>query len=53
MDHDHLKENWSRATNRYCDCPAWRYNPRYPKPTNPNCQQHGGNNVQDQRAEQA
>ncbi len=41
MDHDQAKENWSRVTNRYCDCPAWRYSPRHPKPTNPDCAQHG------------
>jgi hypothetical protein len=43
MDHDQAKENWSRGTNRApgCDCPAWRYSPRHPKPTNPDCEQHG------------
>ena len=46
MDHDSAKENWSRATNRYpgCTCPTWRYNPRHPKPTNPDCSKHGGTN---------
>jgi hypothetical protein len=50
MDHDCDKENWSRPTNRYtgCVCPAWRYNPSHPKPTDPNCQLHGEKqNVQD------
>lgn len=43
MDHDQAKENWSRGANRNpgCSCDPWRYNPRYPKPTNPDCQQHG------------
>jgi hypothetical protein len=43
MDHDCDKENWSRPTNRYarCTCPPWRYNPRHPKPTNPECETHG------------
>ena len=48
MDHDDRKENWSRTTNHYagCSCPAWRYNPRCPKPTNPQCPEHGEPNVQ-------
>lgn len=35
---------WVRRTNTYagCTCPAWRYSPRHPKPTNPDCPQHGG-----------
>ena len=43
MDHDHAKENWSRVTNRYCDCPPFRYNPLYihKRETNPDCPQHG------------
>jgi len=43
MDHDCDKENWSRSTNRYpgCTCPPWRYNPRHPKSTNPECETHG------------
>ena len=34
---------WNRRTNSYpgCSCPPWRYNPRHPRPTNPNCQLHG------------
>jgi hypothetical protein len=34
---------WNRRTNSYpgCSCPPWRYHPRYPKPTNPDCQLHG------------
>jgi len=34
---------WARKTNRYagCTCPPWRYNPRHPKPTNPECAEHG------------
>jgi hypothetical protein len=45
MDHDHVKENWSRVTNRTpgCSCPAWRYSPRHPKPTNQDCPEHGAN----------
>jgi hypothetical protein len=37
------KSHWQRDTNRYpgCTCPAWRYHPRYPKPTNPDCTTHG------------
>ena len=36
---------WVRKTNRYagCTCPPWRYNPRYPKPTSPDCAEHGTN----------
>ena len=36
---------WVRPTNRYpgCCCPAWRYHPRHPKPTNPDCPEHGDN----------
>lgn len=41
MNHDAGKENWSRGANRYCACPASRYNPRQPKPTEPNCPEHG------------
>jgi len=39
---------WHRRTNTYpgCTCPAWRYNPAHPKPTNPLCPKHGENNVQ-------
>ncbi|MFJ4286628.1 hypothetical protein ACIPY0_13400 [Paenarthrobacter nicotinovorans] len=35
---------WARRTNTYpgCTCPPWRYNPRHPKPTTPDCPQHGG-----------
>lgn len=35
--------HWHRKTNRYpgCTCPAWRYHPRYPKPTDPDCPEHG------------
>ncbi|SDK80597.1 hypothetical protein SAMN04487913_103239 [Arthrobacter sp. ok362] len=38
---------WHRRTNTYpgCTCPPWRYNPRYPKPTNPECPQHGEPNL--------
>lgn len=34
---------WARRTNSYpgCSCPPWRYNPRHPKPTNPDCLEHG------------
>jgi hypothetical protein len=34
---------WHRRTNTYpgCTCPPWRYNPMYPKPTNPECEKHG------------
>jgi len=32
---------WTRRTNRYCDCPPSRYNPRYQRPTNPDCPEHG------------
>lgn len=34
---------WNRRTNSYagCSCPPWRYNPRFPHPTNPDCQLHG------------
>lgn len=24
-----------------CTCPPWRYHPRHPKPTNPDCPTHG------------
>jgi hypothetical protein len=41
MDYDAAKENWARGANRYCDCPAWRYNPRLVRPTNPDCLVHG------------
>lgn len=43
MDHDRHKENWSRGNNPQpgCNCLPWRYQPRYPKPTNPDCPQHG------------
>jgi len=43
MDHDRAKENWSRGNNKTpgCSCPPWRYNPRYPRPTNPDCKIHG------------
>lgn len=45
MDHDHMKENWSRTTNRQpgCTCPPWRYSPRVAvlRPTNPDCPKHG------------
>ena len=39
---------WTRRTNTYaeCTCPPARYNPRTTKPTNPNCELHGGTNVQ-------
>ena len=39
---------WHRRTNTYpgCTCPAWRYNPAHPKPTNPECPKHGEQNVQ-------
>lgn len=42
-DHDHAKENWSRGNNKQpgCSCPGWRYNPRYERPTDPDCEQHG------------
>lgn len=42
---------WVRPTNRYagCCCPAWRYSPRHPKPTNPECHEHGESR-QDQAA---
>ncbi|MEO5317611.1 hypothetical protein PV761_03320 [Arthrobacter sp. CC3] len=42
---------WTRRTNQYpgCCCPPWRYNPRHPKPTNPDCPQHG-TEEQDQAA---
>lgn len=35
--------HWERKTNRYpgCTCPPWRYHPRYPKPTDPDCPEHG------------
>lgn len=35
--------HWHRKTNRYpgCTCPEWRYHPRYPKPTDPDCAEHG------------
>jgi hypothetical protein len=34
---------WNRPTNSYagCSCPPWRYNPRFPHPTNPDCELHG------------
>lgn len=34
---------WTRRTNTYqgCTCPPWRYHPKYPKPTNPGCAEHG------------
>lgn len=34
---------WNRRTNTYpgCTCPPARYNPRHPKPTNPDCPTHG------------
>lgn len=35
------KDFWNRKTNVYCACPPWRYNPRQPKPTNPDCRVHG------------
>ena len=37
------ESHWTRPTNRYpnCCCPPWRYNPMYPKPTNPECPTHG------------
>lgn len=36
-------DQWHRPTNTYpgCSCPAWRYNPAHPKPTNTQCQMHG------------
>lgn len=36
---------WARRTNTYtgCSCPPARYNPKYQKPTNPDCPQHGNN----------
>jgi hypothetical protein len=37
---------WARRTNRYCDCPPARYRPGYAKPTNPQCKEHGDQNVQ-------
>lgn len=42
---------WVRRTNRYpgCSCPAWRYSPKHPKPTNPLCEIHGETNVQPPR----
>jgi hypothetical protein len=35
---------WVRPTNRYpnCTCPPARYNPKAPKPTSPDCPEHGG-----------
>jgi hypothetical protein len=38
---------WSRKTNRYvdCTCPPSRYSPITERPTDPNCQLHGGINV--------
>lgn len=35
--------HWERKTNQYpgCTCPPWRYHPRYPKPTDPDCPEHG------------
>ena len=43
MDHDQAKENWARGANRVpgCSCPPWRYSPRHPKPSAPDCPQHG------------
>jgi len=43
VDHDQAKENWARVTNRYCDCPPWRYSPahNHMRVTNPECAQHG------------
>lgn len=40
------ESHWHRRTNRYpgCSCPEWRYHPRYPKPTDPDCSEHGVNN---------
>lgn len=40
------RDAWARPSNRYagCSCPAWRYNPRHPRPTNPDCAQHGERN---------
>jgi hypothetical protein len=32
---------WHRPTNKYCDCPPSRYDPRHPRPTNPECEEHG------------
>lgn len=51
MDHDRVKENWSRVTNRYpgCSCLPWRYSPRHPRPTDPDCPQHGEPDVADPR----
>jgi len=39
---------WTRRTNTYngCTCPPARYNPKQPKPTNPQCKEHGDQNVQ-------
>lgn len=38
---------WNRRTNTYqgCTCPPARYNPRRPKPTNPDCPTHGEANT--------
>lgn len=39
------ESHWHRRTNRYpgCSCPEWRYHPLYPKPTDPDCSEHGMN----------
>lgn len=43
MDHDRDAESWTRQPNRNpgCNCQPWRYNPRYIRPTNPDCPTHG------------
>jgi hypothetical protein len=39
-----VESHWQRAPNRNpgCICPPWRYHPRHPKPTDPDCREHGG-----------
>lgn len=34
--------------NPGCSCPPWRYNPRFPRPTNPECLKHGENGKWDE-----
>jgi hypothetical protein len=43
MNHDRNVENWSRQPNRQpgCSCQPWRYSPFAPRPTNPDCPEHG------------
>ena len=34
---------WNRDNPSLCPCPRSRYNPRYQRPTSPECPKHGEN----------